>query len=114
MKYLFPDPHFQSVCGPRFEVDLLYTAFIRVLCFFFFLNQFVRSFSHISKVMLKILQVKLQQYMNHELPDVQAAFRKGREIRDQIANIRWIFKKARESQKHIYFCLIDYVKYQSL
>ena len=77
-------------------------------------NQFVHSFSHTSKVMLKILQVRLQQYMNHDLPDVQAAFRKGREIRDQIANIHWIIKKARESQKHIYFWLIDYVKYQSI
>ena len=55
--------------------------------------------SHASKVMLKIIQVRLQQYMNHELPDVQAGFRKGRGIRDQVANIRWIIKKAREYQK---------------
>jgi len=61
-----------------------------------------------SKVMLKILQARLQQYVNHELPDVQAGFRKGRGNRDQIANIRWIIKKAREFQKNIYFCLIDY------
>ena len=60
--------------------------------------------------MLKILQARLQQYMNHELPDVQAGFRKGRGTRDQIANIRWIIKKAREFQKNIYFCFIDYAK----
>ena len=64
--------------------------------------------SHTSKVMLKILQAKLQQYVNHELPDVQAGFRKGRGTRDQIANICWIIEKARESQKNIYF--IDYAK----
>ena len=58
--------------------------------------------------MLKILQARLQQYMNHELPDVQAGFRKGRRTRDQIANIHWITEKARESQKSIYFCFIDY------
>ena len=66
--------------------------------------------SHTSKVMLKVLEVRLQQYVNHELPDVQAGFRKGRGTKDQIANIRWIIKKARESQKHIYFCFIDYAK----
>ena len=66
--------------------------------------------SHASKVMLKILQARLQQYVNHELPDVQAAFRKGRGTREQIANIHWIIKKAREVQKNIYFCFIDYVK----
>ena len=66
--------------------------------------------SHASKVMLKILQVRLQQYVNQELPDVQAGFRKGRGTRDQIANIRWIIKKAREFQKNIYFCFIDYTK----
>ena len=66
--------------------------------------------SHASKVMLKILQARLQQYMNQELPDVQAGFRKGRGTRDQIANIRWIIKKAREFQKNIYFCFIDYTK----
>ena len=64
--------------------------------------------SHASKVMLKILRARLQQFMNHELPDVQAGFRKGRGTRDQIANIRWIIKKAREFQKNIYFCFIDY------
>ena len=66
--------------------------------------------SHTSKVMLKILQASLQQYVNHEIPDVQAGFRKGRGTRDQIANIRWIIKKAREFQKNIYFCFIDYAK----
>ena len=66
--------------------------------------------SHASKVMLKILQASLQQYMNHELSDVQAGFRKGRGTRDQIANICWIIKKAREFQKNIYFCFLDYAK----
>ena len=66
--------------------------------------------SHTSKVMLKILQVGLQQNVNCELPDVQAGFRKGRGTRDQIANIHWIIKKARQFQKNIYFCFIDYVK----
>ena len=66
--------------------------------------------SHASKGMLKILQPRLQQYVNHELPDVQTEFRKGRGTRDQIANIRWIMEKARESQKNIYFCFIDYAK----
>ena len=60
--------------------------------------------------MLKILQVRFQQYVNHELPDVQAGFRKGRGTRDQIANIRWIMEKARGFQKNIYFCFIDYAK----
>ena len=60
--------------------------------------------------MLKILQAWLQEYMNHELPDSQAGFRKGRGTRDQIANICWIIKKAREFQKNIYFCFIDYTK----
>ena len=64
--------------------------------------------SHASKVMLKILQARLQQYVNGELPDVQAGFRKTRGIRDQIANIHWIIKTAREFQKNIYFCFIDY------
>ena len=66
--------------------------------------------SHASKVMLKILQARLQQYMNCELSDVQAGFRKGRGTRDQIANIRWIMEKAREFQKNIYFCFTDYPK----
>src|SRR5574340_1653284 len=64
--------------------------------------------SHASKVMLKILQARLQQYVNRELPDVQAGFRKGRGIRDQIANIHWIIKKARNFQKNMYFCFIYY------
>jgi len=66
--------------------------------------------SHASKVMLQILQARLQQYVNHELPDVQAGFRKGRVTRHQIANIHWIIKKARGFQTNIYFCFIDYVK----
>ena len=66
--------------------------------------------SHASKVMLKILQARLQQYVNHELPDVQAGFRKGRGTRDQIANICWIMEKAREFQKNIYFLFLDYAK----
>ena len=66
--------------------------------------------SHASKVMLKILQARLQQCANHELPDVQADFRKGRGTRDQIANVRWIIEKAREFQKNIYFCFIHYAK----
>jgi len=66
--------------------------------------------SHTSKVMLKILQGRLQQYVNHELRDVQAGFRKSRGTRDQIANIHWIIKKAREFQKNIYFCFIKYAK----
>ena len=65
---------------------------------------------HTSKVTLKILQARLQQYVNHELPDVQAGFRKGRGTRDQIANIRCITEKAREFQKNIYSCFIDYAK----
>ena len=60
--------------------------------------------------MLKILQARLQQYVNHEIPDIQAGFRKGRGTRDQIANIHWIIEKAREFQKNIYFCFIDYAK----
>ena len=66
--------------------------------------------SHTSNVMLKILQARPQLYMNHELPDVQAGFRKGRGSRDQIANIRWIIKKARKFQKNISFCFIDHAK----
>ena len=66
--------------------------------------------SHASKVMFRILQNRLQQCVNHELPDVQAGFRKGRGTRNQIANIHWIIEKAREFQKKIYFCFIDYAK----
>ena len=66
--------------------------------------------SHASKVTLKTLQARLQQYVNHELPDVQAGFRKGKGTRDQIANIHWTTKKAREFQKNIYFCFSDYAK----
>ena len=66
--------------------------------------------SHASKVMLKILQARLEQYVNGELPDVQAGFRKGRGTRDQIANIRWIIESTWDFQKNIYFCFIDYAK----
>ena len=66
--------------------------------------------SHARKVILKFLQARLQQYVNHELPDVQAGFTKGRGTRDQIASICWIIKKAREFQKNIYFCFADYAK----
>ena len=66
--------------------------------------------SHISKVMLKILQARLKQNVSREIPDVQAGFRKGRGTRDQIANIHWIIEKAREFQKNIHFCFIDYTK----
>ena len=66
--------------------------------------------SDVSKVMLKILQARLQQYMNQELPDVQAGFRNGRGTKDQIATICWIIEKATECQKNIYFCFIDYTK----
>ena len=73
-------------------------------------TQLIALISHPSKVILNILQARLQQYVNRELPDVQAGFRKGRGTRDQIANIRWIIRKAREFQKNIYFCFIDYAK----
>ena len=73
-------------------------------------GRFIALISHASKVMLKILQARLQQYVNHEFPDVQAGFRKGREIRDQIPNIRLIIEKAREFQENTYFCFIDYTK----
>ena len=66
--------------------------------------------SHSSKIMLKILQGRLQQYVNHELPDIQVGFRKGRGTRNQIANICWIIEKTREFQRNIYFCFIDYAK----
>jgi len=66
--------------------------------------------SHASKVILKILQARLQQYMNRELPDVQARFREGRGTKDQIANMHWIIKKAREFQENIYLCFFDYAK----
>ena len=76
----------------------------------FRLPQNIAFISHASKVILKILQVRLQQYMNWDLPDVQAGFKKGRGTRDQIAKIRWIVEKAREFQKNIYFCFIDYAR----
>ena len=73
-------------------------------------NHTIALISHASKVMLKILEARLQQYVNHEFADVQAGFRKGRGTRDQVANIHRIIEKAREFQKNIYFCFIDYAK----
>ena len=73
-------------------------------------SNYLTIISHSSKVMLKILQARLQQYMNCELPDVQAGFRKGRGTRDQIANMHWIIEKAKKFQENIYFCFIDYAK----
>ena len=81
-----------------------FPVFVVIICVI------IALISHASKVMLKILQARLQQYVNRELPDVQAGFRKDRGTRDQIANIRWIMEKAREFQKNIYFCFIDYAK----
>ena len=72
--------------------------------------QTIALISHTSKVTLKILQARLQQYVNRELPDAQAGFRKGGGTRDQLANICWITEKAKEFQKNIYFCFIDYAK----
>ena len=72
--------------------------------------QIIVFISHASKVMLNIFQARLQQYVNWELPDIQAEFRKGRGTRDQIANICWVMEKAREFQKNIYFCFTDYAK----
>ena len=72
--------------------------------------QRIARISHTNKVMFKILQARLQQYMNRDIPDVQAGFRKRRGTREQTANIRWIIRKAREFQKNIYFCFIDYAK----
>ena len=71
-------------------------------------NRTIALISHANKVMLKILQARLKQYVNQELPDVQAGFRKGRGTRDQVANIHWIIEKAREVQKNICFCFINY------
>ena len=79
-------------------------------CFHCFPSISHEVISHTSKVMFKILQARLQQYVTHECPDVQAGFRKGRGTRDQIANIRWIMEKAREFQKNIYFWFTDYAK----
>ena len=70
----------------------------------------MHSFSHTSKIMLKLFQARLQQYVNQELPDVQDGFRDGTETRDQNASIHWIIEKAKEIQKNIYFCFIDYAK----
>ena len=83
---------------------------VKVTLLGLYINYTITLISHASKVMLKIPQARLLQYVNHELPDVQDGLEKGRGTRDQIANIRWITEKAREFQKNIYFCLIDYAK----
>ena len=94
--------------GTKHSIDIhYYNQQLKKLCSNY---HTIALISHASKVMLKILQARLQQYMNHEIPDVQAGFRKGRGTRDQIANICWIMEKAREFQKNIYFCFIDYAK----
>ena len=93
-----------------YRKNLILYIYIYILCCFTNYICTVVLVSHSSKVMLKILQARLQQYMNHDLPDVQAGFRKGRGTRDQIANVHWIIEKAREFQKNIYFCFIDYAK----
>ena len=76
----------------------------------FFFVLWIALISHASKVILEILQPRFQQYMNQELPDVQAGFKKGRGTREEIANIYWIIEKAREFQKNIYFCFIDHAQ----
>ena len=86
------------------------TVYFQYSCLSFIPHFTIALISHASKVMLQILQARLQQYVNRELPDVQAGFRKGRGTRDQIANIHWIMEKAREFQKNIYFCFTDYAK----
>ena len=93
-----------------FQNNLFYKSRIIYVYLCLWWCRTIALISHASKVMLKILQARLQQYVNRELPDVQPGFRKGRGTRDQIANIHWIMEKAREFQKNIYFCLIDYAK----
>ena len=97
-----------SLYFPAFQGTVLKTVYTQEE--FALKKQVFVYISHASKVMLKILQARLQEYMNCEIPDVQAGFRKGRGTRDQIANVRWIIKKAREFQKNIYFCFIDFAK----
>ena len=87
-----------------------FTHYYTTINYFNICEHKIAFISHASTVMLKILQARLQLYVNHEFPNVQAGFRKGRGIRDQIANIRWIIEKAREFQKNIYFCFIDYTE----
>ena len=84
---------------------MMFNIFSSVFC-----SSKIALISHASKVMLKILKARLQQYVNSELPDVQAGFRKGKGTKDEIANIHWIIRKAKESQKNTYFCFIDYAK----
>ena len=97
-----------SLYFPAFQGTVLKTVYTQEE--FALKKQVFVYISHASKVMLKILQARLQEYMNCEIPDVQAGFRKVRGTRDQIANICWIMEKAREFQKNIYFCFIDYAK----
>ena len=91
-----------SICNMQYALSMQYAG-SRHYCT-------IELILHANKVMLKILQARLQQYVNQELSEVQAGFRKGRGNRDQIANIRWIREKAREFQKNIYFCFINYTK----
>ena len=93
------------------RLEWKWTFFGKVMSLLFnMISRLVITFLPRSKAVLKILQARLQQYVNRELPDVEAGFRKGRGTRDQIANIRWIIEKAREFQKNIYFCFTDYAK----
>ena len=91
-----------SICTMHYALNMQYACSQH--------HHTIALISHASKVMLKILQVRLQRYMNHEFPDVQAGFKKARGTRHQIVNIRWITEKAREFQKNIYFCFTDYAK----
>ena len=104
-----------TLCNPNYTVHGILQARILEWVAFSFSKECsnyctIALISRASKVMLRILQARLQQYVNHELPDVQAGFRKGRETRDQIANIRSVIEEVREFQKNIYFCFIDYLK----
>ena len=100
----------KQICASRVQLLVLCRRQLRPILLAFLKTLTCVLTSHAGKVMLKILQARLQQYMNRELPDVQASFRKGRGTRNQIANIRWVIEKAREFQKSIYFCFIDYAK----
>ena len=114
-QFIFPTSMFDGSSCTVSSTLSIFTCILWYLsvAFFAFTNDcWCYSFTYAlaSKAMLRILQARLQQYVNHELPSVQAGFRKGRGTKDQIANIRWIMEKAREFQKSIYFCFIDYTK----